>query len=135
MAKITKAHFLVTVQGIEGTWRTSGGGNVTASISRDYDGGAIKPDLLGGLAEADDITVTRSFDPVRDLPILERLRPMVGRGVFTVSKQATDANRTKVGKPIVYPGCVLSGVNDPESDAAGSDAAEITLTFATTGPA
>jgi hypothetical protein len=135
MSKGTKAEFLVTVQGIAGTWRTSGGGGVTATTSKDYDGGALKPDILGGLQEFADLTVTRSFDPQRDLPVLEKLLPQVGRSEFTLVKQATDANRARIGKPIVYPGCVLSGMTYPDSDAAASDASEFTLTFANTGPA
>lgn len=135
MSKGTKAEWLVTVQGITGTWRTSGGGGVTAATSKDYDGGALKPDILGGLQEHADLTITRSFDPVRDLAVLEKLLPLVGRASFTVVKQATDANRTRIGKPIVYPGCVLNGMTYPDSDASASDASEFTLTFANTGPA
>lgn len=133
--KTTKSAFLVTVAGVAGNWRTSSGGVLTAAITKDYDGGATKPDLLGGLVDASDMTVVRSFDPDRDLPILEQLRPLVGRGYFTISKQATDANGTKIGKPIVYPNCLLSSMSYPDHDSAASAAAEFTLVFGNTGPA
>lgn len=133
MAKSTKRLFLVTVVGIPGTWRTSTGGGLHADVTKDFDGGASIPDVLGGLPEADDLEIARTFDPVRDLPILATLRPQVGRGRFTVTKQATDANFVKVGKPLTYANCVLTAVSDPESDASSSDVAEFTLTFATTG--
>jgi hypothetical protein len=135
MAKNTKSNFLVHVSGISGNFRTSGGGSVTAATSKDFDGGATKPTILGGLQEWSDLTITRSFDPVRDLPIIAKLIKQVGTGKFTVTKQATDANMTKVGKPIVYPKCVLNALTYPDSDANASDASEFTLGFATTGPA
>jgi hypothetical protein len=133
MAKSTKRLFLVTVVGIPGTWRTSSGGGLTAEVTKDFDGGSNIPDVLGGLPEAEDLEISRTFDPVRDLPIMATLRTQVGRGVFTVTKQATDANFVKVGKPLTYAGCVLTGMTDPESDASSSDVAEFSLTFATTG--
>lgn len=133
MAKATKRQFLVHVNGISGNWRTSTGGSLNADTSTDYNGGSDIPDLLGGIPVADDLEITRTFDPVRDLALLEKLRREVGRGRYTVTKQATDANFVKVGKPLTYPRCLLKGINDPESDAASADVSEITLKFATTG--
>lgn len=133
MSKATKRQFLVTVSGIPGTWSTSTGGSLNADVTRDYDGGSDRPDLLGGVPTADDLEVSRTFDPVRDLALLEKFRREVGRGRYTVMKQATDANYNKVGKPLTYANCLLLGVNDPESDASSSDTAPITLKFATTG--
>jgi hypothetical protein len=104
-------------------------------VTRDYNGGSAVPDLLGGIPTADDIEISRTFDPVRDLALLAKLRKEVGRGRYTIMKQATDANYNKVGKPLTYSNCLLLGVNDPESDASSSDTAPITLKFATTGAA
>lgn len=133
MAKSTKRNFLVTVVGIAGTWRSSSGGNLTATVTKDFDGGAKRPDILGGPPEADDLEITRTFDPVRDLPLLVKLRGQVGRGLYTVSKQATDANFVKVGKPMTFPKSMLIGVSVPDSDSNSSDVAEFTLRFSTTG--
>jgi len=133
--KTTKRQYLVTIEGIPGTWRTFSGGGGTASITKDYDGGSDRADLLAGPPEWDDIEVTRTVAPSRDDVWIEQLRKLIGRGKFNVTKQATDANWTKVGKPTTFPDCLLNGLQEPETDAASSDAAEIKLTFATSGPA
>ena len=133
--KITKNKYLVTIEGIPGTWRAFSGGGGSASITKDFDGGSDRADLLAGPPEWDDIEVTRTVAPTRDDVWIKHLRKLIGRGKFNVTKQATDANWTKVGEPTTYPDCLLNGLQEPETDAASSDAAEITLTFATSGPA
>lgn len=133
-AKATKRQYLVTIQGIPGTWRQFGGAAGSASVTKDYNGGKDRADLLSGPAEWDDIEVTRTVAPSRDDVWITKLNGLLGRGEFTITKQATDANWTKVGKPRTYPKCLLVGIQEPESDAASSDAAEIKLTFATSGP-
>lgn len=133
MTKSTKRQFLVSVKGISGRWRTSSGGEVSAEVTKDYDGGAQLPDLLGGAPTASDLEITRTFDPVRDMPILRSLRTKVGRTWYTITKQATDANFGGVrGGVITYRGLLIS-VSDPDSDAGSSDVAEFTLKFATNG--
>lgn len=133
--KATKRQYLVRVQGIPGTWRQFGGAAGSASVTKDYNGGSDRADLLAGPVEWDDIEVTRTVAPSRDDEWIVKLRKLIGRGEFNVTKQATDANWNRVGKPTTYPKCLLIGLQDPETDAASSDAAEIKLTFATSGPA
>jgi len=133
--KITKNKYLVTIEGIPGTWRAFSGAGGTASVTKDYDGGSDRADLLAGPAEWDDIEVTRTVAPSRDDVWIKQLRKLLGRGRFNITKQATDANWMKVGEPTTYPDCLLNGLQEPESDASSSDAAEIKLTFATSGPA
>ena len=133
--KITKRQYLVTIEGIPGTWRTFSGAGGTASVTKDFDGGSDRADLLSGPAEWDDIEVVRTVAPARDDAWISALRKLIGRGRFNITKQATDANWTRVGKPTTYPDCMLTGLQEPETDAASSDAAEVTLTFATSGPA
>lgn len=133
--KATKRQYLVTVEGIPGTWRQFSGGGGTSSPTKDYDGGSDRADLLAGPAEWDDIEVLRTVAPARDDVWIGQLRKLIGRGRFNITKQATDAHWTKVGKPTTYPDCLLTGLQEPETDASSSDAAEITLTFATSGPA
>ena len=133
--KATKRQYLVTIEGIPGTWRQFSGAGGSASITKDFDGGSDRADLLAGPAEWDDIEVTRTIAPSRDDVWVAQLRKLLGRGRFNITKQATDANWTKVGKPTTYPNCLLNGLQEPETDAASSDAAEIKLTFATSGPA
>jgi hypothetical protein len=133
--KATKRQYLVTIEGIPGTWRQFSGAGGSASITKDFDGGSDRADLLAGPAEWDDIEVTRTVAPSRDDVWIEQLRKLLGRGRFNITKQATDANWTKVGNPTTYPDCLLNGLQEPETDASSSDAAEIKLTFATSGPA
>jgi hypothetical protein len=133
--KATKRQYLVTIEGIPGTWRQFSGAGGSASITKDFDGGSDRADLLAGPAEWDDIEVTRTVAPSRDDVWVAQLRKLLGRGRFNITKQATDANWTKVGKPTTYPDCLLNGLQEPETDAGSSDAAEIKLTFATSGPA
>jgi hypothetical protein len=135
MAKTTKRLYLVTVEGIPGTWRTFSGGAGSASVTKDYDGGSDRADLLSGPPEWDDIEVVRTVDPTRDDAWIATLRKLIGRGRFNVTKQACDANWAKVGKPTSYPNCLLIGLGEPETDSSSSDAAEIKLTLSTSGPA
>ncbi|WP_427017872.1 hypothetical protein ACQCSX_04455 [Pseudarthrobacter sp. P1] len=131
----TKSEFLVTVAGIPGTWRTFSGGGSTASYNRDYTGGSKTARFLTGKPEFEDIALVRTYDPVVDQPWINKLRKVVGRHNTTVTKQPTDADFTKVGKPITFPGCRLIGLKEPDTDAASADASEVTLTFANNGPA
>lgn len=120
---------------IPGAWRTMSGGGAEAEVTRDYDGGSEVPDLLPGIPEYADLELTRTVDEVRDAAWLAQVRQGVGRLTATISRHPTDVNMVPVGKPVVYPGCVLVGFTEPESDASSGDAAEVTLTFATRGPA
>lgn len=133
--KATKKQSLVTVEGIPGTWRTMSGGGGTADVTKDWDGGATRPDLLAGPTNFDDIELVRTYKPSQDAEWVERLVKRIGLDEFTITKQGTDVNGVKLGKPRTYPACLLIGLQEPDTDAASSDAAEITLTFATSGPA
>jgi len=131
----TKRQFIVSVAGITGNWESTSGGDITAPSTKVYDGGSDRPTILGGLPETSDLEVTRTFDPNRDEAILAQLRKSVGRGRFTLTKQATDANRVKVGKPTTYSNVLLVGMTEPEHEEGSSDASPVKLTFATAGAA
>jgi hypothetical protein len=133
--KATKREFLVTIEGVPGNWKGFSGGDGTSSPTKDWDGGAERPDLLAGPTEFSDIEVTRTYDPAKDQAWVSDGIAKIGRGRYTVTKQAIDANYIKVGKPRTYPDCLLIGVSESEVDASSSDAAEVTFTFATAGPA
>jgi hypothetical protein len=49
--KATKRQYLVTIEGIPGTWRAFSGAGGSASVTKDYDGGSDRADLLSGPAE------------------------------------------------------------------------------------
>lgn len=137
--KSTKRQFLVTVEGadkgkgIPGKWRISSGGGISAEVTKDYSGGSHKPDLLGGLPQAEDMELTRTFEPFRDLEVIKSLRSKVGRTWYNITKQPTDANFGVFDSSTITYRALLIGVSEVDSDAGSSDAAEFTLKFATNG--
>jgi hypothetical protein len=128
--KASQRQFLVKVAGIEGYFMTKSGGNISADTSKVYDGGKIDPEVIASPAEADDVSVSRGFDPYRDGPILADLRRRVGRFRATVSATPTDEDLVAIGEATVYPEALLTGLNEPEHDASSGDAATFELTFA-----
>lgn len=134
MGKSSQRDFLNTISGIAGTWRNVEGGGATVEYNRDYDGGSDKADFLTGPTEFEDFTWTRTFDPVKDDAWVRKLQKQVGRSTHTLTRQPIDANKTKVGKPMVYPQAMLTGVTYPGSSNT-ADPSEIVLTFAHNGAA
>mgnify|MGYP000123693160 CR=1 FL=1 len=130
MGKSAQRQFLIKVAGIDGYFATKSGGDISSDTNKVYDGGSDTPDVLAGPAEADNITVSRSFDLQRDAPVLARLRQLVGRWTTTVSVTPTDRDLIAVGAPQVYPDALLVGLTEPETDASSGDAAEFELEFA-----
>lgn len=115
-------------------WASMSGGAVESETSPVWEGGASYPDMLGGPATTADLELTRPYRPERDQPIIDRLQKIVGSGVFTVTRQPTDADFVKVGKPTTYPECVLKSVTPPESDASSGEGSTWSVTFAPTRP-
>jgi hypothetical protein len=135
VTKALKYQFVFSISGIAGNWEQSSGGDISAPSTKVRDGGSDRPTVLGGLSETDDIEVTRTYDPVTDVALLAALRKNVGRGRYTLTKQSTDANRVKVGKPTTYPGSLLIGLTEPEHEEGSSDLSQIKLKFSTPGAA
>lgn len=129
MPKSAQRQFLVTV-GTLGLFATKGGGNVTSELTKVYDGGKLRPDLISGPSEADNITVSRPYDPLRDAGIIASLRQQVGSYTATLSVQQTDRTLRKIGSPTVYPDALLVGLTEPEFNADSGDAAMFELEFA-----
>lgn len=132
MPKAAQRQFLVSVEGIDGYFATKAGGDLSADVTTVFDGGSLTPERLASPALPGDVTVGRPFDPERDLIVLAGLRPLVGRWRTTVSVQATDGDLVAIGDPVVYSDCLLTGLTDPEADAASGDAAALELTFSPT---
>lgn len=129
--KAAQRQFLVTVDGIAGTFAGRSGGEVTADATKVWDGGETKPEVIAAPAEVGDLTLTRPYDPLRDQEILTRLVALVGQWRTTVSSQPLEANMVASRvEPRVYPNALLIGVREPESDASSGDAADYELTFA-----
>lgn len=130
MAKSSARQFLVKVDGVDGFWSTKSGGNVTSDNTKVYDGGSLKPDIITNPPTAEDITVTRPFDPDRDAEMVTSLLQLVGSWDTTVSVTPTNADLVAVAPPRVYSNARLTGVTEPEVDSSSGDAAMIGLTFA-----
>lgn len=130
MAKSSARQFLVKVEGVDGLWSTKSGGNVSADNTKVYDGGSLKPDIITNPPTAEDVSVTRPYDPDRDDEMLRRLLQLVGSWDTTVSVTPTTADLVASAPPRVYSNARLTGVTEPEVDSSSGDAAMIGLTFA-----
>ena len=122
--------FLVKVSGFPGYFMTKSGGNISSDTTKVYDGGALTPDVIASPPEAEDVTVSRAYDVKRDGDILVRLRQQIGRFRTTVSVTPTDADLVATGAATVYPNALLIGLNEPEYDSSGGDAATFELVWA-----
>jgi len=132
-----KHNFAITVDGISGAWNTFSGGGATAAVATDWGGGgAKKPRKQPGPVTFDDIELTRSYYGGTDDGWLASLRAgLYANRTYTIKKQTVDPNGVAIGKPVVYPGCILAGLTEPESESGSEDVAMVTATFSTLGPA
>lgn len=130
MAKASARQFLVKVDGVDGYFATKQGGNVSSDVTKAYDGGALIPDVITAPPTADNVTVTRHFDPDRDNTILTQLRQLVGSWTTTVSVTPTDSELVATAPPLTYSKAVLVSVTEPETDSGSGDAAMWGLEFA-----
>lgn len=130
MSKSAQRMFLARVVGIGGYFMTKSGGEISASVTKAYDGGSDRPDIITGPREIDNITVSRVFDPDRDGPLLRTLRKRVGVWATKIAVSPTDRNYSTQDKPVVYDPVVLIRIKEPDVDAASSDAATFELEFA-----
>lgn len=130
MAKVSARQWIVRVSGIDGNFSNKSGGAVSSETNKVYDGGKLIPDVLSGPAEVDNLTVSRPYDSVRDYKLLKQLRAKVGTFTATISVTPTDRALKTNAKPIVYSGCLLIGITEPDADAASGDASTFELEFA-----
>lgn len=130
MPKAAQRQFLVSVEGVTGFFATKTGGVTSADTTDVFDGGSTRPEKLAAPATTDNIVTGRPYDTERDQPVVNRLRPQVGRWRTTVAVQPTDADLVPVGPPEVYANALLVRVQAPEVDAASGDAAMLELEFA-----
>lgn len=133
MTKIAQRQFLTKVAGLEGFWATFSGGEVSVEHTRQFDGGALTPDLLTGNPSISDITVSRGFDVTRDGPIRSTLARSLAQGrafKTTITRTPTDEDYTPTGVPEVYE-VQLKSVTPSDADANSADAARIQLVFST----
>jgi len=131
---IGKRNALVMIAGLPGVdrdpWAALTGGGVTAPITRSYNGGSRKANIVPGRPVVADIVVTRPFSPMRDSILLMRLRPLVSRfRVASITKIYVDADGIAVGRKTVWLSCLLSSINGPDYDEASADSGHLTTTW------
>ena len=130
MTYISQRQYLVAVEGITGYFMTKTGGNVTADSVKFYAGGQEVPDIVTGLRQVENITVSRAYDSDVDWDFLLALRSSVGKGATTITVAETDGSLNSVGKVTTYTGCVLVSVNEPEYASDSGDPAVLQLEYA-----
>lgn len=119
----------VKVHGIEDLWASKTGGEKSAETSTVWDGGKHTPVILSGPAQTGNIVVGRPYYPHRDGAIKRDLLKLVGRKRMTLSITDTDQDLVAVGRPQVYPECLLIRVSPPDHDASSGDAGVLELEF------
>lgn len=127
--KSSQSGFLITVGGVPGTFARKSGGAATGTVTKDRDGGAIKPDILPGPVDYSDLTVSRAWVSSRDNALARKLLQQVNQFQTTIrSQDLTPAKVAIPGTAITYTG-LLTGVTTPDVDANGNGPADFTLTF------
>jgi hypothetical protein len=130
MAFSAQRQFLVTISGIDGKFMTKSGGNISSDSNKIYNGGSTVPSIITSPSEVDNVTVSRAYDQTRDAPILQVLRPQVGRYTATITVQPADADLVAIGKSSVYADAVLVGITEPDYDSSSGDVASFELEWA-----
>lgn len=127
--KAAQRQIIASVRGITGYFAQVSGGEITSNAEKVYDGGSQTPELLTGVREIGNVSVTRPYAPNDDAPLLRSLRAQVGKWRSDVIVQDCDSDLVPIGQPRVYNDAVLIGLTEPDGDAASGSAATFTLTF------
>jgi hypothetical protein len=105
------------------------GGESTAEVTKNWNGGALVPNVTAGRATYANLVLDRPFGATRDRPIARALAPLVGKARYTIVKQDLDAYDMAVGAPTVWTNAVLVRVSEPDYDETSSAGATLTLEF------
>lgn len=130
MSKSSQRQFLVKVGDIPGYFMTKTGGNISADVSKAYDGGSPDPELIASPPNVENITVSKILDPVRDNDLIKALRQQVGRYETTITVTPTDRDYVAIVDPAVYSPALLIGLKETDVDASSGDPAPWELEFA-----
>ena len=133
-AAIGERHALVTISDLPGhdraPWAQLTGGAQTAPVTRNYNGGSKKANIIPGRVVIADIVVMRPFEPGRDAALIAALRTQVSKFVArSISKQYLDLDGVAVGKPEVFTGNLLTTITAPNYNEDSANGAMISLTF------
>ena len=132
--KVIGHEWLIKVSGIREEFTSFTGGNPEREVTRGWNGGANGYEHKAGPVTYGDITVSKDYRR-SDESWLSRYRGRNGVVRATITKQQLDENMRKVGKPLVYPDCVLQSMTEPEAATGDATIGQISLVFATKGPA
>lgn len=126
---------LVEVAPFPGYFATKTGGEITADVTKVWDGGARRPENMAGPPSTADVVVGRPYRPGIHGPILKDLARRVGSWRTTISVWDTDPELGPIGTPVVYANALLVGLTRPDLDASSSDPSSLSLAFAVEGEA
>lgn len=115
--------------GFEGYFAQVSGGEISASVEKIYDGGAVFPETLCAPLEIGDITVTRHYDVDRDGPSIKALRRLVGQSYYKIFVYDLNCDMIVYGTERVYPNALLVGLTEPEGDSSSGAPATFSMTF------
>lgn len=112
-----------------GKFASVSGGEITASVEKVYDGGALFPEVLCAPSEVGDITVTRHFDADRDGPALKKLRQQVGQVYYDIFVYTLNCDLKETGSERTYAEALVVGLSEPEGDSSSGAPATYSVTF------
>ncbi|MDQ2727576.1 MAG: hypothetical protein M3Y91_06880 [Actinomycetota bacterium] len=102
-----------------GVWNKMSGGDTQTKMTKERPGGMGTETLYRGLATYSDVTVTRTYQRVRDHETVRLLQQLAGNAPMNVVKQPLDENGQAFGRPIAYTGklaMVKPGPTDSEAE-------------------
>lgn len=107
------------------------GGEVSADVSKEFDGGSLIPFSTASASQIGNITITLKYNPQVDAVFLKKLRKQVGTYRDTLTVLDTDANLNAIAgvEPRVYPDALLVRVGNPDYDVDGKDTRTVELEF------
>ncbi|MGX9348158.1 hypothetical protein [Microbacterium sp. KNMS] len=110
-----------------GIFDTRSGGESTAEVSKYRAGGTKQQQVDSGRPDISDVTISRRWEPARDLEVERQLRNRVGVGILTITEQPTDVDGVAFGKPRTWTG-VVSSVTGGDYDSNSDDVRMLTAT-------
>jgi len=122
--------WLIKVSGVPGYFETKTGGESSSEVSKIWDGGSLKPDLMSGPPDIANVVVSRVYKHDRDYPTITTLRKNVGRWRTTVTVTPTNVDLGAYSRQTVYPEALLVRVSEPDADASSNEPARFELEFA-----
>lgn len=127
----SERQWLVNVAGVAGLFQTKSGGGVSVEHSKDFDGGALTPDIYQGAPTYEDLTVSRPFQVPRDTQVRQSLQRILAAGQrfdTVVTCTPTNESMVPIGTPETYQ-CTLMRVNPGEANTNSGNPSRLELVF------